>query len=135
MLQAARYVNHVDNPPGQDSRVVIMGAYDFPYQVAARGNLYIANLSYRLGNWGVLRDVTFYTDHSMLAKNARGFQDSLQQVYGVSFTPIDKVFVYVDYLRGRQQPYLGPNFSTGLAAGGADDRWHERVNINVGVYF
>lgn len=135
MLQAARYVNHVDNPPGQDSRVVIMGAYDFAYEVAARGNLYIANLSYRLGNWGVLRDVTFYTDHSLLSKNAQGFQDSQQQVYGVSFTPIDKVFVYVDYLRGRQQPYLGPNFSTGLAAGGADDSWHERVNINVGVYF
>lgn len=36
MLQAARYVNNVENPPGLDRRVVIMGAYDFPYEVAAR---------------------------------------------------------------------------------------------------
>ena len=135
MLQAARYVNSLENPPGQDRRVVIMGAYDFPYQVAARGNLYIANLSYRLGDWGPLRDLVLYADYSALHKDAAGFADSRQQVFGLSFTPIDNLFVYVDYLRGRQHPYIGPNFTTGLAAGGADDSWHDRVNINVGLYF
>lgn len=135
MLQATRYMNRVENPPGQDRSVVIMGAYDFPYAVAARANLYTANLSYRVGEWGALRDITLYADYSTLSKDAAGFRDSQQQVYGVSFTPIDKVFVYVDYLRGRQHPYIGPNFSTGLAAGGVDDSWHDRVNVNVGVYF
>lgn len=135
MLQAARYVNKVENPPGQDRRVVIMGAYDFPYEVAARGNLYTTNLSYRAGSWGALRDVTLYVDYSMLAKDATGFRNSQQQVFGVSFTPINKLFVYVDYLRGRQHPYIGPNFSAGLAAGGTDDTWHDRVNINIGLYF
>ena len=135
MLQATRYVNSVENPSGQDRSVVIMGAYDFPYAVAARANLYTANLSYRVGEWGALRDITVYADYSVLSKDAAGFRDSQQQVYGVSFTPINKVFVYVDYLRGRQHPYIGPNFSSGLAAGGVDDSWHDRVNVNVGVYF
>lgn len=135
MLQATRYVNSVENPPGQDRRVVIMGAYDFPYAVAARANLYTANLSYHVGEWGALRDITVYADYSVVAKDAAGYRDSQQQVLGVSFAPVDKVFVYVDYLRGRQHPYIGPNFSTGLAEGGVDDSWHERVNVNVGVYF
>ena len=135
MLQATRYLNSVENPPGQDRRVVIMGAYDFPYEVAARGNVYTANLSYAVGDWGPLRDVKLYTDYGMLDKDVAAFRDSQQWVFGVSFTPLDKMFVYVDYLRGRQHPYIGPNFSTGLAAGGADDGWHERVNVNVGLYF
>ena len=135
MLQAARYVNSVENPPGQDRRIVIMGAYDFPYQVAARGNVYTANLSYAVGDWGPLRDVTLYSDYGKLDKDVAAFRDSEQWAFGVSFTPFDKLFVYVDYLRGRQHPYIGPNFSTGLAAGGTDDAWHERVNINVGLYF
>ncbi|MBZ0070548.1 MAG: hypothetical protein K8I04_02285 [Gammaproteobacteria bacterium] len=135
MLQAARYVNSVENPPGQDRRIVIMGAYDFPYEVAARANVYTVNLSYTLGTWGPLHDVTLYADYGWLSKDVAGFRDSAQRVFGMSFTPIDKVFVYVDYLRGRQHPYIGPNFTTGLAAGGSDDTWHERLNINVGLYF
>lgn len=136
MLQAARYSIRPENPPGADRRIVIMGAYDFPYQVAARGDLYVANLSYRLARKvGPLTDVTLYSNYSQLHKRVAGFRDSYQQVFGVSFNASDKVLVYVDYLLGRQHPYIGPNFTTGFAAGGADGGWHRRVNVNVGYYF
>lgn len=136
MLQAARYVIRPENPPGQDRRIVIMGAYDASYEVAARGTLSIANVSYRVpGGAGPLRDVTFYSNYSRLDKSEAGFQDTEQQVFGVSFVPAAGFFVYADYLFGRQHPYVGPNFSNGLAAGGADDSWHQRININVGYYF
>ncbi|MGQ0525694.1 MAG: hypothetical protein ACT4P8_18785 [Betaproteobacteria bacterium] len=135
MLQAARYRIRAESPPAQDRKIVVMGAYDFPYEVAAKGTVYIANLSYRLGGLGPLRDVVIYTNYSRLAKDESGFRDSEQQAFGVSFVPAPKFFVYVDYLLGRQHPYIGPNFTTGLAAGGADDSWHQRINVHVGYYF
>ena len=136
MLQTGRYDNSLRNPAGQDSRVVVMGAYDFPYEVAARARMHVANLSYRVPrNLGPFKSLTLYMDYSLIDKDAAGFRDSHQQVWGFSFAPADGLFVYVDYLRGRQNPYVGPNFGQGLSTGGADDRWHERFNINVGYYF
>jgi len=98
--------------------------------------MHVANLSYRVPrNLGPFKSLTLYMDYSLIDKDAAGFRDSHQQVWGFSFAPADGLFVYVDYLRGRQNPYVGPNFGQGLSTGGADDRWHERFNINVGYYF
>jgi hypothetical protein len=136
MLQAARYRVQLENPPGADSRIAFMGAYDAPYQVATHADLYVANVSYRLTRKvGPLSHITFYSNYSLLDKHEAGFRDSHQQVFGVSFNATDKVFVYVDYLFGRQHPYVGPNFTSGLAAGGKDGGWHRRVNVSIGYYF
>lgn len=135
MLEAIRYDNRPENPAGQDSRIVQMGAFDFPFDVAAKGKIYLANLSYRIPrNFGPISGITLYNDYSRLDKDADGFANSQQNVLGVSFS-VDKFFIMVDYMRGKQQPYMTPNFSTGLAAGGSDDSWHTRFNVNVGYYF
>jgi hypothetical protein len=136
MLQTGRYDNSLRNPAGQDDRIVVMGAYDFPYEVAARARMHVANLSYRVQqDAGLLKSVTLYANYSVIEKLDTGFRDTHQQVYGFSFAPVDGIFVYVDYLLGKQNPYVGPNFGNGLAGGGTDDSWHERFNVNVGYYF
>lgn len=134
-LEAIRYQYNLKNPMGQSDDVVVMGAYDFPYEVAAKGSILAAGLSYTLpvNRWH-LKDVTFYNDYSILMKDADGFLDTQQNVSGASFG-LGPLFIYADLALGKQHPYMTPSFSEGLAAGGPDNGWHTRFNVNVGYYF
>ncbi len=52
-LQSLWYRYNLANPPGVDNRIVVTGAYDFPYPVAAEGNLHTAEVSYHWPvDWG-----------------------------------------------------------------------------------
>lgn len=136
MLQTGSNDVDLKNPAGQDRRVVVMGGYDFPYEVAADTRFHVANLSYKFQEpWGPLKNMTLYANYSRLDKSASGFRDSQQQVYGMSFSPYDKFFVFVDYLMGKQHPYIGPNYGNSMAAGAPANGWSDFFNINIGYYF
>jgi 2-keto-4-pentenoate hydratase/2-oxohepta-3-ene-1,7-dioic acid hydratase in catechol pathway len=84
-LQAIRFTNHPENPPGQDDRFIVRGAYDAPYKVAAEGWLFVSNLSYKLPFEIPLFDaITLYTDYSYLLKSESSYSDSQQVVVGTS---------------------------------------------------
>jgi hypothetical protein len=69
-----------------------------------------------------------------MTKAEDGYRDSLQNVTGCSFAA-GLLFIYVDVATGRNQPWLGGDWTRGLADGGAETGTNTRFNINVGLYF
>lgn len=134
-VEAIRYEYHQKLVAGADGRYVVMGAYDAPYRVASKGNLYVAGVSYTWPvNWGLLKTVTFYEDYSYLQKDEPGYADTQQNVLGALIS-MPKVYIYLDIASGKNHPWLGNDYSGGLAEGSASDDWHTRFNANFGVYF
>jgi hypothetical protein len=134
-LQAARFANHPENPPGQDDRFIVRGAYDAPYKVASEGWLFITNLAYRLPIEGPPFDaITLYTDYSYLLKSESGFSDSQQFVVGTSLEA-GPALIYIDFAFGKNHPWLGGDYATSLAEGDPNAGWELRFNVNVGFYF
>lgn len=130
------YDYQLEQPPGADSDIVVMGAYDFPYDVAARGMIHSLAVSYRWDvNAGWLESVTLYNDYSILTKEASGFADTHHNVLGASLDFAGPLFVYVDLALGKHNAWIGPDFGDALAGGGASDGWHSRLNVNLGLYF
>jgi len=134
-LESLWYDYDLENPAGTDDDVVVMGAYDFAYQVAARGMLQSIGVSY---HWplalGWLDGITAYENYSVLIKARDDFDDTHHNVIGMSFDA-SPVFVYADLVHGANNAWIGPDFGTALAAGDDDDDLNFRFNINVGVYF
>ena len=134
--ETIRYRYDVANPPSQDDRYVIMGAFDFPYRVAAGGQFYIASLSYGWDIPGKLLDsITVYNDYSYLKKTEAGFSDSQQEVIGAGFDFDGPLYVSADIALGQNNAYIGPNFTNAMAAGNGDSGWSSRLNLNVALYF
>jgi hypothetical protein len=134
-FQVARFDNDPENPPGQDDRFIVKGAYDAPYKVAAEGWLFVANLAYKLPIEGPPFDaITLYTDYSYLLKSEGGFRDSQQIVAGASLEA-GPALIYIDFAFGKNHPWLGPDYASALAEGDPDADWELRFNVNVGFYF
>ncbi|MFO7188317.1 MAG: hypothetical protein DIU74_001385 [Pseudomonadota bacterium] len=130
-LEAIRYRYRLKSA---EDKVVTMGAYDAPYEVAAAGTFLVAGLSYRLPvNRGPLETVTLYFDWSMLHKDTGRFPHSRQNLIGAAWT-LGNWLVYTDLGFGKHHPFLGPDYGTALGRGG-NDEWHRRFNINIGFYF
>lgn len=133
-LETLGYQIDPDNPPGQDDRNIAMGAFDYPYQVAAEGQIHSVALSYHLPIEGKnLQGITFYNDYSLLDK---ADFDSISQhnVTGAALDFKGPLYVHADLATGRNNAWIGPDFNNGLAGGGDDD-WHYRINFNIGLYF
>jgi hypothetical protein len=132
--QSAWYRYNLENPAGQADTAVVMGAYDFPYRVAAEGTLHSIGISYHWDvDWGPVRVITAYEDYSVLRKAEPGFEDSMQNVIGVSLDAAP-LFIYADLALGQHNAWIGRDFGTALARGGDDDL-HVRMNLNLGIYF
>jgi len=43
--------------------------------------------------------------------------------------------IYADGAVGKHNAWIGPDFSNALAGGGNDDKFHTRLNLNIGLYF
>lgn len=134
-LETLRYDYDLENPRGEDDRIVVLGAYDFPYNVAAEGTILAAGISYRLPiEWMLVTAITFYNDASMLVKDEDEFRNTFQEVVGMSIHAAP-FLIYLDVASGLHHPWLGPSFLDGLAAGDQNKNWHTRFNANVGLYF
>lgn len=130
-LQAMQYNYRLNGSP----TTILIGSYGYSNELAAKGNISIANLSYALdGNIGPFSGFTVYNDYSVLNKRAVGFVDSSQNVTGVSATA-GKWRVYVDYMQGKNSTFMSPKAYTGLGTGAETNNTGKRLNINVGYYF
>jgi hypothetical protein len=140
MAEALYYNNATRHLPGQTfgtldpNSFVMLGAFGYPYPVAAKGIVYVANVSYDIaGSVGPFTGFKVYNDYSVLKKSG-GFRDSLQNVTGLSFSS-GKWFFYADFMLAKHQPYMSPDFG-GLAAGSPlHDGFSRRVNLQAGYYF
>ncbi len=123
-----------------------MGAYDFPYQVAAEAQLYMLGLSYTFYvDWGPISSLTVYDNYTYLDKANPRFIDTQQHVLGCLISA-GQMYTYLDLASGRNHPWLGPfeeNWNQALSQGSVDANqvvhsapdWHTRLNVNVGYYF
>ena len=80
-----------------------------------------------------LDDICLYNDFSLLNKRVAGVNDSLENVTGCSLA-MGKGFTYIDYAVGRNHAWLGDVWDEAFA-GGTEDNWNVRFNINIGYYF
>ncbi len=126
---------------GVSSDFVAMSAFGAPYLVAWEGATYTAGLAYTIPiKSKLVSSIQFYNDFSVLAKS----QGSFSQVYEVSNSYMNilgaaitagNIFMYVDCAMGKNQPWLGGNWTTALAQGDPNAKWETRFNINLGYYF
>jgi len=135
-LQYTRQVMSPQNPDGAN-RTITIGGYDGTYNMATRGNLYLANVSYAvpgsyLGGW--VTDVKPYFSYSLYDKADPHFHNTQRWIAGTSFS-LKFLSVYMEWAQGRNDPYIGgSSYAQSLAAGGID-RWRGQLSVNIGWYF
>ena len=135
MFEALGYAFRPENPVEQDDDIIVMGAYDAPYKVAAEGAVALLNVGYTLPvDRGPLESIMFYNNYSYLAKRESRFEDSQQNVLGMLLSA-GRLLTYVDFAAGKNQPWLGPNYGSALAEGSPAADWELRFNINIGYYY
>ncbi|VVO49854.1 hypothetical protein PS838_00233 [Pseudomonas fluorescens] len=123
-------------PRNRDSdHYVSFGSYDATFNVAAKGNLYIADLSYDVdGAYGWFSGIKLYSNYSRFDKDRQGFNDSQRFIIGTSFS-LQDLWIAVEWLHGKNDPYIGASsFTQSLAAGGSD-QWENQLYANIGYYF
>lgn len=128
MLQGTRYDYGADTPH------ISGGFYDYTTDIATRGSLVAAALSY---TWQApvawLDSITFYHDYSRLIKSAPGFRDSTLNVLGAAFAR-GGWYVYADWAYSDGNEFVG-DFRAGMWADNVGRTWQSRYNINFGYYF
>jgi len=141
MLEAARYRYGTAHDASQTyggldaNSFVMLGGFGYPFPVASRGDIYIANLSYDIpGRLGPFAGFKLYNDYSVLHKRVAGYKDSIQNVTGMSFSA-GKWSLYTDFMFGKHHPYLSPD-GGGLASTSPDHNgFTRRINLQAGYYF
>lgn len=123
-----------ENGPGISTDVVTMGSYGAAYNVASEGSFIVGGVSYDLPfSIGPL-SFTAYNDYSVLSKAADGFEDSQANTIGM-IVKGGGIWTYIDYAMGKNHPWVGPNWTNGLAQGTSNADWESRFNINLAYYF
>jgi hypothetical protein len=141
MLQAVRYRYRTSHPATQTfggldaNSFVMVGGFGYPYPVAARGDIFIANVSRDIaGRLGPFSGFKVYNDYSALHKRVGNYGRSVQNVTGVSFAAGKWAF-QADLMMGRHHPYLSPDFGGLASPSGQYGRWARRINLQAGFYF
>ncbi|NDV94290.1 hypothetical protein D0T84_05065 [Dysgonomonas sp. 521] len=124
-------VNDLEQPMD----VVPMAAYGLAYDVATKGNIYVAGISYTIPvNHKFLKTIQPYIDYSIVSKSKKGYYTTQHLVPGVLIVN-GPLYTHIDMALGKNQPWLTNDFGEGLAKGRSNARWNSRFNINVGYYF
>lgn len=134
-LQAARQQMSPRNP-GTDE-LVTLGGYDGTFNVASRGNLYVADLSYDVDGkylFDQVSGVKLYANYSAFDKSASAYKTSQRMILGSSFS-LSKLWIATEWLFGKNDPYIGgSSYAQSLGAGGSN-QWENQVYVNIGYYF
>lgn len=141
MLQAIRYryrTSHAAHETygGLDpNSFVMVGGFGYPYPVATRGNVTIANVSYDIaGRLGPFSGFKVYNDYSVLHKRVGDFGSSMQNVTGLSFSAGKWAF-QADLMLGKHHPYMSADFGGLARPDGQYGNHARRINLQAGYYF
>lgn len=134
-LMAMHYNNQPENLAGQSRDWIEMTAYGFPYNTAAKANIYTINLAYTFSvDWGPISAVQVYNNYAYMDKAIDHWEDTQMNILGALISA-GPVYIYVDYARGKHQPWLGPQWAEALTRGDVNNGWETRFNINFGYYY
>ncbi|WP_439861808.1 porin [Pseudomonas sp. MBLB4136] len=132
-LQATRQDMRPRNP--ESNKVVSFGSFDGTFNVASRGNLYVADLSYDVpGTFGWLSGMKVYGNYSRFEKDEPNFDDSQRFILGTSFSLKD-LWIAVEWLHGKNDPYIGGSSYTQSLGSGGSNQWENQLYTNIGYYF
>ena len=134
-LQAARQQMSPRNPG--TSELVTLGGYDGTYNVASRGNLYVADVSYDVGGkylFDQISGVKLYANYSAFDKTADNFKTSQRMIFGTSFS-FSKLWIATEWLYGKNDPYIGGSSYTQSLGAGGSNQWENQLYTNIGYYF
>ena len=85
-LQGIRYEFDPENPAGVDDNFVQKGAFEFPFLMAAKANVYTANVARSFStSLGPITGGTCYNDFTFIDPKVDNSSDSIQNVTGCSF--------------------------------------------------
>ncbi|MCX2739054.1 hypothetical protein [Pontibacter anaerobius] len=135
-LQAMLYRFNPKYANGNDLDFVEMGAYGANYNVASKGEIYTAGISYHIPlETRLLQGIDIYNNYGYYNKRVSGYENSHINVLGALFTA-GPMYIYTDAAFGYNQPWLGPEWTNAFTTGTAGETdWHMRFNINFGYYF
>ena len=130
-LEGGRYEYDPRNPAGVNNDSITFGGFGGTHEVAARGNFGVVNVAYNLPvRWPGIDLLTCYNDFSVLDKRPDGFDNSYINTTGCA-VGVGPTFTYFDIIRAKNAIFLGD----GSLAGGGDNSWETRFNINLGYYW
>lgn len=131
--QAGRQQMTPKNPI--DDHLVSFGSFDGTFNVAAKGNLYVADLSYDIpGQYGWFSGIKLYANYSLFDKDDSAYLDSQRFIAGSSFS-LGPLWIALEWLHGKNDPYIGgSDYTQSLGAGGSN-RWENQLYSNIGYYF
>lgn len=130
-LQGIRYSYSPANPAGVPDNVVRVGAFGSSYDIAAKGRILTANVAYNFDSpWPQIDQITCYNDYSRLFKDLSGSIDSQINTLGCAIGS-GPLFTYIDYIFANNMAFFG----NGSMAGGGEDTWRSRFNLNIGYYW
>ncbi len=110
-----------------------MGAFDSPYRVARAFTIAQGNVAWTFPvDRELLSSVQVYNDLSLMLKDEGA--PTIQSITGALLSS-SHVYTYVDLALGRNQPWVGGDWESGLAEGDPDAPWEARLNINIGLYY
>jgi len=119
---------HYDVPGNR----LALSAFMFPFEIASKAHVPSVNLIYDLPQSGWFDSITCYNNYSTAKVSGAGLRDSQQNATGCMFGK-GKVLAYVDWIAGRNMWFsAGPGI--GVFEPG-QDKWHSRLNINIGYFF
>lgn len=112
---------------------IAMSAFDFPFEIATEANVTSFNLAktFHLGNEFVDRVVCYNDFTYTSASNKPGLTDSIQNVTGCTLIK-DGLYTYIDWIAGKNMWFAG---GPGIGVYDGPEKWHSRLNINIGYYF
>ena len=124
------------NPAGVPDNVVQFGAFAGTYTVAAKGRMYIFNVTRDFAlDVGPFSNARCYSDYSVLKKdNIPNATDTKLHTIGCALTS-GPVYTFVDIIRSQNHHFLGVPAGVAFAQGDPDPSWNTRFNINIGIYF
>jgi len=127
-LQWARYRYAV---PGDR---IAMSAFQAPFEIAAEADVPSLNVAWAAPRTGWFDGITCYNNLSatLPVDDAPTLGKSIQNVTGCSVGK-GPMLTYVDWIAGRNMWFAGGD-GIGIDAPGAQ-RWHSRLNVNIGFYF
>lgn len=133
-VELISYQFNPKNPTGVDDETIVVGAFADSYEIAAKGNIGVFNVSYDVPvTYGAVSNLRFYNDYSHLDKDGKDFKESQVNTLGVGISA-SKLYVNVDFIMARNMLYLG-GAADSFTQGNAADDWNTMFNINAGYYF
>lgn len=83
---------------------------------------------------GWLSDIKLYANYSRFDKDVAAFRDSQRFILGSSFS-LGSLWIALEWLHGRNDPYIGGSDYTQSPSSGGSDRWENQLYGNIGYYF